>query len=86
MSRLEQRLERLEATASGTDEIEWIVRRIVEVDRRGEATRASYNGATFHRRPDETEAQFIDRAQSEVMASAPRRPVRLIISELDLDI
>jgi hypothetical protein len=86
MSRLEQRLERLEATASSAAVIEWIVRRIVEVNTRGEVTCASYSGAVFYRHPDETEEQFISRAQSEVMATAPRRPVRLIVSELDLDI
>lgn len=86
MSRLKQRLERLEATASSATAIEWIVRRIVEVSATGEATCVSYSGAIFHRRPDETEEQFISRAQSEVMATAPRRPVRLIVSELDLDI
>lgn len=86
MSRLEQRLERLEATASSVAVIEWIVRRIVEVNTRGEVTCASYNEAVFYRHPDETEEQFISRVQSEVMATAPRRPVRLIVSELDLDI
>ncbi|MGB4912118.1 MAG: hypothetical protein WBO95_08305 [Candidatus Dechloromonas phosphoritropha] len=81
-----KRLEKLETAATGGGlRIDWIIRRIIHTDSDGEATCAKYGETIFHRTPGETEQEFIERAQAEVMATYPKVTPRLIVS-LDLNI
>ena len=79
------RVEKLEMAVNGAGpSIDWIIRRIIDTDSHGEATRAMYGETLFYRESGETERDFIERAQSEIMAASPIGTPRLIISELDL--
>ena len=85
MNIIKRRIEKLESAASkGGHPIEMIIRRIIKTDSNGKATCAKYADTLFYRAPDESEDEFIDRAQAEVMATAPKGIPRLIVSETDL--